>query len=279
MFDDASILLYFAAFCVGIVVLWLVLVYLVRPLWAWRAFSVQVHPEIVVFDPATTEMPPDVRTYFALQHDALLDMGFEYLLTLSVPRYTTHDIGVFAVYRNREKLMSASVAAHHARVKEKLQPARCYLTFSSEFIDGDSMGTTNLPLLVMLNSRKRPSQQFVDVPSAERLLAIHEGRVRQANRPLCGPDRFVEWERDPLGEFRETFEDGLRSLAEQGMLQLSPDGQAYQLTLGGSYRFIWSHLPPWSRRRWKQILREGHRTIAELERQGLLTYNRSPAAV
>src|SRR5688572_12762492 len=87
--------------------------YLVGPLFFWWSGTIQANPEILIFDPTTTEMPPDVRSYFTVAHDALTDRGFEYVTTLSVPRYSSSDAQVFAVYAHREKLMSASIAAHH----------------------------------------------------------------------------------------------------------------------------------------------------------------------
>lgn len=248
----------------------LVVVYLLGPLGLWLRGSIQVRPEILIFDPATTEMPPDVRSYFTVMHDALAERGFEYVQTLSIPRYSTTDVQVFAVYVHREKLIGASLAAHHGKVGGKLQPARCYMTYSTEFLDGGSIGTTNMPLLTALHSRRSELRQFPEVGDAGRLLAIHEALVRRSGRVLCGPEKLAELIADPVADFTQLFTEGFRAMAERRLLRLMRGGETYRFTLWGAYYLFWSNVPPWSTVRRSRLVRQARRTIAELEREGLL---------
>jgi hypothetical protein len=247
-----------------------VVLYLVGPLVFWWSGTIQATPEILAFDPTTTEMPPDVRSYFTVSHDALTGLGFEYVTTLSVPRYSSSDAQVFAVYVHREQLISASIAAHHGKVGARLQPAKFYLTFSSEFLDGQSLGTTNMPMLTMIRSRRSEQHQFPEVGDARRLLAIHVALIRRTGRALCGPEKLEESLADPIAEFRELYVDGFQALADRRFLRLSRDGETYRFTLRGAYHIVWSNSFPWSNVRRARLLREAEKTIADLEREGYL---------
>jgi hypothetical protein len=249
------------------------------PIRVWWNTTIQAVPDIVTFDPATSDMPADVRSYFTVNHDALTDLGFAYVHTLMLPRYSSNDIQVFATYLHRDKVLSATIAAHHARVGNRLQRAQCYMTVSTELLDGRSIGTANIPLLTVLQSPKRKIHQFLEVMSAARLLEIHEAMMRRLGEPNCGPDRLEAYVADPTQELRDVYRDGFQALAEKGILRLQPDGTTYRFTLVGAYRIVWANLPPRVNWRRKQVVQQGRQMIEELEREGWLSVTASGASL
>ena len=79
--------IYILKFLVVIGLAAITILYVYIPFRVWRIFFQQVDPEVIPFDPATTDMPPDVRAIFAEQHRRLLEAGFRYLQTVSLPRF------------------------------------------------------------------------------------------------------------------------------------------------------------------------------------------------